>query len=89
MKPWLKRFDDFETYNQKQCVRMTHDQLRKALGELNGERNIRFMFVDCVEALHVSNALLVPKEVDRIVKLTDGRKEYLIDADRVLWVEIG
>lgn len=68
---------------------MTHDQLRKALGDLNGERNIRFMFVDCAEDLHVSNALLVPKELDQIVKLTDGRKEYLIDADRVLWVEIG
>jgi len=67
---------------------MTQDQLRKALGDLN-ERNAKFVFVDCAEALHVSGAILVPEEDDQIVKLTDGRKEYLIDAERVLWVEIG
>ena len=27
--------------------------------------------------------------VDHIVKLTDGQREYLIDAERVVWVEIG
>ena len=68
---------------------MTQDQLRKALGELNGERDAKFLFVDCPESLHVSNALLVPEEADHIVKLTDGRKEYLVDAERVIWVEIG
>lgn len=68
---------------------MTHDQLRKALGELKGEHNVRFTFIQCAESLHVANALLVPEEDDRIVKLTDGRKEYLIDAERVLYVEIG
>lgn len=68
---------------------MTADQLRQALGDLNGERNARFIFLGCVEALQVSNAMLVPEEGDQLVKLTDGRKEYLLEAERVIWVEIG
>ncbi len=68
---------------------MTQDQLRQALGDLNGERNIRFVFLGCPEVLQVANAMLVPEEDDHLVKLTDGRKEYLLDAERVSWVEIG
>ena len=37
----------------------------------------------------VQRALLVPAEADNIVKVTDGSREYLIDAERVAWVEIG
>ncbi len=67
---------------------ISSEQLRVALGELNGQRNVRIEFQN-VEACMVSNALLVPVEADCLVKLTDGSHEYLIDAERVGWVEIG
>lgn len=67
---------------------MTPDQLRTALADLNGQRDVR---VECENAQTciVQNALLVPAEKDNIVKLTDGSREYLIDAERVAWIEIG
>ena len=67
---------------------MTTEQLRTALAELNGLRNVRIEF-DHAETLLVQNALLVPMEEDRIMKLTDGSREYLLDAQRVAWIEIG
>ncbi len=68
---------------------MTPQQLRTALSDLNGERSVRMIFSHCPETLLISNALLIPEEADHVVKLTDGRKEYLIDVDRINWVEIG
>jgi hypothetical protein len=67
---------------------ITPDQLRAALADLNGRRDVR---LECEHAKTciVANALLVPAEADNIVKLTDGTREYLIDAERVAWVEIG
>ena len=67
---------------------MTCDQLRVALGDLNGQRDVRVGF-EHAEACVVKNALLVPVEEDNIVKLTDGSREYLLDAERVAWIEIG
>lgn len=67
---------------------MTPDQLRTALGDLNGQRNVRIEF-DQAECCLIQRALLVPAEEDNIVKLTDGSREFLIDAERVAWVEIG
>jgi hypothetical protein len=67
---------------------MTSDQLRTALADLNGQRDVRITF-DHADTCVVKNALLVPAEEDRIVKLTDGSREYLVDAQRVAWVEIG
>jgi hypothetical protein len=67
---------------------MTPDQLRTALGELNGQRDVRLEF-DQADTCSVQRALLVPAEADNIVKLTDGSREFLIDAERVAWVEIG
>ena len=67
---------------------MTPDQLRTALGDLNGQRNVRIEFDDA-ETCVVRRALLVPAEEDNILKLTDGSHEFLIDAERVAWVEIG
>ena len=67
---------------------MTTEQLRTALSELNGQRNVCFRF-DGGDPCQVMNALLVPAEADNIVKLTDGKREFLIDAQRVAWVEIG
>ncbi len=66
---------------------ITTEQLRHALADLNGRRDVRFEF-DHADACIVQKALLVPAEEDRIVKLTDGTREYLIDAQRVTWVEI-
>ena len=67
---------------------MTPDQLRAALGDLNGLRHVRLRF-EHAEPCVIERALLVPVEADHIVKLTDGSREYLIDAERVVWVEIG
>jgi len=67
---------------------MTPDQLRAALGDLNGLRHVRLRF-EHGEPCVIERALLVPVEADHIVKLTDGTREFLIDAERVLWVEIG
>lgn len=67
---------------------MTHDQLRKALTDLNGQRAVRIHF-DQADDCKIEGALLVPVESDNIVKLTDGKREYLLDAERIAWIEIG
>jgi hypothetical protein len=67
---------------------MTSDQLRKAFGELNGKRPVRLEF-DRGSPCVVPNALLIPTEADNLLKITDGTHIYLIDAERVAWVEIG
>ena len=67
---------------------ITTEQLRAALADLNGQRDARIVF-EHADACIVQKALIVPAEEDRIVKLTDGSREYLIDAQRVAWVEIG
>jgi len=64
------------------------EQLRSALAKLNGQRDVRF-HLEQGGACLVTKALLVPAEADKIIKLTDGSREYLIDAYRVMWVEIG
>ena len=66
---------------------ITTEQLRAALTDLNGQRDVRVEF-DHAGTCVIQKALLVPAEEDRIVKLTDGTREYLIDAQRVAWVEI-
>ncbi len=65
------------------------EQLRKALGDLNGQRDVRLEFDHDAATCIVQRALLVPAEEDNIVKLTDGTREFLIDAHRVAWVMIG
>ena len=67
---------------------MTCDQLRAALGDLNGQRDVRIGF-EHAEMCVIKKALLVPVEEDKIVKLTDGSHEYLVDAERIAWIEIG
>jgi hypothetical protein len=69
-------------------VSITTEQLRTALADLNGQRDVRLEF-EHADVCVVKNALIVPAEEDRIVKLTDGSREYLVDAQRVTWVEIG
>ena len=67
---------------------ITSEQLRAALADLNGRRDVRFEF-DHADNCVIPKALLVPAEEDRIIKLTDGTREYLVDSQRVAWVEIG
>ena len=64
------------------------EQLRAALGDLNGQRDVRVAF-DRADACVIEKALLVPVEEDRIVKLTDGSREFLLDTERIAWIEIG
>ncbi len=66
---------------------MTTEQLRTALADLVGNRDVRFEF-DHASPCIIKRALIVPAEEDRIVKLTDGASEFLIDAQRVVWVEM-
>ncbi len=75
---------------------MTHDQLRIALKELNGERDLVLAFADVYPDVHsvgptlvVKRAMLIPDEQDHLVKVTDGRAVYILDADRVAWIKIG
>lgn len=75
---------------------MTSEQLRIALHELNGERDLFVSFAhvhpDLTGAgtnLKVKNAMLIPDEQDHLVKVTDGRSVYILDAERVAWIKIG
>ncbi|RMH32125.1 MAG: hypothetical protein D6692_00060 [Planctomycetota bacterium] len=67
---------------------MTNDQLRQALSELNTERDATFVFADATECT-VTNAMLIPDEPDHLVKVSDGKHVYIIDAERVAWIRIG
>jgi hypothetical protein len=70
---------------------MSPDQLRTALKELNGERDCTIAFSDMNEhasLLQVHSAMLIPDEPDHLVKVTDGKNIFLVDAERVAWVRI-
>lgn len=74
---------------------MTPDQLRTALSELNGERDLGLVFagidspVPGLASLEVKKAILIPDEADHLVKVTDGKSVFIIDAERVAWIRIG
>ncbi|HYF15720.1 MAG TPA: hypothetical protein VD971_11685 [Phycisphaerales bacterium] len=74
---------------------MTSTQLRQALRELNGERDLSIAFVGLyspgrlMEHLEVKKAMLIPDEADHLVKVTDGKGVFVIDAERVAWLRIG
>jgi hypothetical protein len=68
---------------------MTPDQLRQALRELNGERAATFALAGVGEHVHVASAMLIPDEPDHLIKVTDGKSVFIIDADRVAWIRIG
>ncbi len=67
---------------------MQSDQLRKACRELNGLRDLRIEFSQAPACI-VKKALLIPEEADGLVKVTDGSHVYIVDAERVAWIEIG
>jgi hypothetical protein len=74
---------------------MTTDQLRQALRELNGERDLGIAFAEVhapvpgVSTLEIKKAMLIPDEADHLVKVTDGKSVFIIDAERVAWIRIG
>ena len=68
---------------------MTNDQLRQALRELNGERAATCSLVGIAETIVVNHAMLIPDEPDHLVKVTDGKSVFIIDAQRVAWIRIG
>jgi len=71
---------------------MTPHDLRQALRELRGQRTATFVLAgvdDDHAAVTVNNAMLVPEEDDKLVKLTDGHSIYIIDAERVAAVRLG
>lgn len=75
---------------------MTNDQLRQALRELNGERDLTVVFAHVhapaypgQNTLVVKRAMLIPDEEDHLVKATDGKAVYIIDAQCVAWIRIG
>lgn len=74
---------------------MTADQLRKALHELNGERDLVVVFAFSAETsdgsplCRVRRAMLIPHEDDHLVKVTDGQAVFILDAERVAWLKIG
>jgi hypothetical protein len=67
---------------------MDSTQLRKALSELNGQRDLRIEFATA-HVLSMKRAFLIPQESDGLVKVSDGQKVYVLDAERVVWMEIG
>ncbi len=67
---------------------MNPSTLRLAFRELNGQRDLRIEF-DHASSCIVKKAMLIPEELDGLVKVTDGSHVYIVDADRVAWVEIG
>jgi len=75
---------------------MTNDQLRQALHELNGERDLAIVFTNIFTStypgqnmLTVKRAMLIPDEADHLIKVTDGKSIYIIDAQQVAWIKIG
>ena len=71
---------------------MTNDQLRQALTDLSGHRDVLIAFTNldgAASLLSINNAMLIPDEGDDLIKLTDGRSEYIIEAAAVAWVRIG
>ncbi len=71
---------------------MTTEQLRQALRELNGERDLTIAFADVshpASGLEVKHAMLIPDELDHLVKVTDGKSIFILDAQRIAWIRIG
>jgi hypothetical protein len=71
---------------------MNQDQLRQALTELNGERNAHFALTGMHESaavLTIASAMLIPEETDKLVKVTDGKSVFIIEAERIAYIRIG
>jgi hypothetical protein len=73
---------------------MTPTQLRQALSELDGHRDLTVVFPDVhspmpgASTLDIRKAMLIPDEPDHLVKVTDGKSIYILDAERIAWIKI-
>jgi hypothetical protein len=73
---------------------MNPNQLRQALHELNGERDLAICFADIhipatgAAWVEVKNAVLIPDEEDHLIKVTDGKHVFIIDPDRIAYIRI-
>lgn len=70
---------------------MTPTQLRQALSELDGHRDLGVAFADVHSpalGLEIKKAMLIPDEPDHLVKVTDGKSIYILDAERIAWIRI-
>lgn len=70
---------------------MTPTQLRQALSELDGNRDLGVAFADVQQpslGLEIKKAMLIPDEPDHLVKVTDGKSIYILDAERIAWIRI-
>ncbi|MBX3360799.1 MAG: hypothetical protein KF912_00770 [Phycisphaeraceae bacterium] len=70
---------------------MTPTQLRQALSELDGHRDLGVAFADVHPpslGLEIKKAMLIPDEPDHLVKVTDGKSIYILDAERIAWIRI-
>lgn len=71
---------------------MNHSQLRQVLTELNGERSLEFALTGMTgpsATLKVASAMLIPEETDKLVKVTDGKSVFIVEAERIAWIRIG
>lgn len=71
---------------------MNQSQLRQALNELNGERDAHFALAGMHESasvLTIAKAMLIPEETDKLVKVTDGKSVFIIEAERIVYIRIG
>ena len=71
---------------------MNQAQLRQALNELNGERTLEFALMGTHESatrLTIQSAMLIPEETDKLVKVTDGKSVFIVEAERIAWIRIG
>ncbi len=74
---------------------MNADQLRGALRELHGDRDLTVVFhasehvVTPYNPITVKKAMLIPHEQDGLVKVTDGKAIYILNAESVAWIKIG
>ncbi len=68
---------------------MTNETLRKALAELNGQRDVEIHFHSSTPPCYVQNAMLLPDEDDHLAKLTDGKHVFVLDAEQLAWLKIG
>jgi hypothetical protein len=70
---------------------MNQDQLRLALRELNGERTLELALMGTHESatrLTIASAMLIPEETDKLVKVTDGKSVFIVEAERIAWIRI-
>ena len=58
------------------------------LGPDTFSENLRIEFAQAPACI-VKKALLIPEEADGLVKVTDGSHVYIVDSQRVAWIEIG